>query len=92
MLIEILKQMYITRVMDINLQNIVMVNLCNQYLDHLHLSNVINAIVNAAEKEGGIHKISLCGSKKRFRDSIQDNFLWYNNIDTQSTNVVRMED
>jgi hypothetical protein len=90
MLIEILKQMYITRVMDIDMQNIVTNRLCKQYIDHLHLANIVNAIVNAAEREGGIHKIHFCGSKKRFRDSVQNGFLWYNNIDSNSTNVVKI--
>ena len=90
MLIEILKQMYITKTMDIDMQNTATDRICKQYIDHLHLANVVNAIVNAAEKEGGIHKMHFCGSKKRFRDSVQDGFLWYNNTDSNSTNELKI--
>ena len=89
MLIEILKQMYITKTMDIDIQNITTDRICKQYINHLHLANIVNAIVNAAEREGGIHKINLCGSKNRFRDSVQNGFLWYN-ANCGSTKVVKI--
>lgn len=46
--------------------------ICAEYQDILKLRRTVWAIVEAAEREGGIHCLNLCGRQKRFRDSIVD--------------------
>ena len=58
------------------------------------LKQTVEFIVQAAEREGSLHSIDLCSSKRRFRDSITDysdlngkQFFWYNSADN-STHVI----
>jgi len=90
MLKETLNQLIITTTMPADQQVEASRKICNQYIEHLHFVNIINAIVAAAEKEGGFQNINLCGSRKRFRDCQWENLLCYND-NSGSTKTIEME-
>jgi len=50
----------------------------------------IQAIVDAAERHGGIQNIDLVGTRRSFGSSVSDGFLWYNTHDG-STHVVKIK-
>ena len=55
------------------------------------LRKVIDALVKAAEREGGIHKLTMCGGILKWRNSVVSGFLWYNvRIPDQSKPTTRM--
>ena len=56
------------------------------------LRSVIDAIVRAAERHGGIHRLAMCGGKLKFRNSVATGHLYYNNAETGSTHVVKIEE
>lgn len=51
---------------------------------------VINAIVAAAEREGGVHMLSMPGKYKTWHKCCQLGYLWYNNRVTNGTHVIKL--
>jgi len=56
------------------------------------MRQVIDALVKAAEKEGGIHNLDMCGGKMKWRNSCVSGYLWYNTRNDGSTHVVKIEE
>lgn len=52
---------------------------------------LINALVKAAEREGGIHMLEMCCNKRKWRRCVKMGHLWYGNRVTHSTHVVKLE-
>lgn len=52
---------------------------------------IIDAIVQAAEREGGIHMLDMPRKKRKWHRCAIEGLLWYNNIETHGTHVIRLK-
>ena len=64
--------------------------LCWEYQCDLHLRRTIDAIVSAAEREGGLLNINMMSPFQRWRDSVSEGYLWYLNSD-ESSHVIKIK-
>ena len=64
--------------------------LCREYQYDLHLPNTIEAIVSAAEREGGLSNINMMFPFQRWGDSVSEGYLWY--LDSyESSHVIKIK-
>lgn len=56
------------------------------------MRKVVDAIVQAAEKSGGVHNLDMCGGKLKWRNSVVSGCLWYNTRNDGSTHLIKVEE